>query len=161
MADADAMGNTRKAYSVIKRLIGVKRATSDMKDKSEKVVTEMGQKLKEWAKDFKKFLKRPARPRKIESNAAPPFTPFSKDNPCESGLLYAIHKLRSNKTAGDENIPPELFIHDKNLKLKALYCLLQKVRNTEEMPKEWKNCNHLSAKNRRINRMEEESGRIQ
>jgi hypothetical protein len=58
--------------------------------------------------------------------------------PTINEIKLAIKHLKQNKTSGPDNLPAEFFRNYPNTKANILEPLLKKVRNSGQIPNEWK-----------------------
>ena len=60
------------------------------------------------------------------------------DPPSKAEIERAVKKLKANRAAGTDEIPPEALKADTTMTSEALHPLFKKFWTSEEMPKDWK-----------------------
>ena len=64
--------------------------------------------------------------------------PISTEAPTLDEVKKAVESLKSHKAAGEDDIPPEFWIHGGPKLIDELTLLLQRVWSREEIPKCWR-----------------------
>ena len=93
------------------RICGSKKSSSDVvKDSNGALITDIDKKIERWAEHFDSLLNRPDSNMPELTNAmGQPFENVSTDPPTQEEVNLAISKLKRNKSAGCDNIQPELY----------------------------------------------------
>ena len=136
---ADEHGNTRKVYNAVRKLTGTKDPSIDtVKDENGKFTADTNEKIKQWAKHFENLLNRPtANPASLNIRSQS-LAQGDTNPPSPEEIMQAIAKLRTNKAAGDDNLPPELFLYGMHELLPHFQDLLLSIWNNEKIPDDWK-----------------------
>lgn len=137
--DAARCKNARKLYSITKQLAnkGYSSTQHPIKDKNGSPITCPNEQLARWREHFACIISR--EPNLSEINGTPARTiRINTEVPTVGEIKAAISKLRSNKAAGADNIPAELFKADQALIASTLHPLIGQVWNEETIPISWK-----------------------
>ena len=125
---ADANGNSRRVHNAVRKLTGTKAPNIDtVKDKNGKLITDTNDKIKQWANHFEQLLNRPTKNLATPQIRSQALSQINTDTPSLDEISLAIKKLKTNKAAGNDNIPPELFIHGQHELLPHLQRLLSLI----------------------------------
>ena len=135
----DEHGNTRKVYNAVRKLTGTKDPSIDtVKNENEKLIADTNEKTKQWAKHFENLLNRPtANPASLNIRSQS-LAQADTNPPSPEEIMQAKAKLKTNKAAGDDNIPPEIFIYGLHELLPHFQHLLLSIWNNEKIPDDWK-----------------------
>ena len=109
-----------------------------MKDKNGKLITDTNDEIKQWANHFEQLLNRPTKNLATPQIRSQALSQINTDTPSLDEISLAIRKLKTNKAAGNDNIPPELFIHGQHELLPHLQRLLSLIWKEEKIPNDWK-----------------------
>lgn len=123
----------RKMYQCITKLTRKQQCAPPIRDNSGRILTSEQQQLHRWQEFFQSN----------DSNSNETWTPSTNNNninsatPTEREVQNAIHKLKNNKSAGIDNIPPEL-IKANTMSSEHLTPIIQSIWENEIIPNEWK-----------------------
>ena len=109
-----------------------------VKDENGKFISDTNEKIKQWAKHFENLLNRPtANPASLNIRSQS-LAQADTNPPSPEEIMLAIAKLKTNKAAGDDKLPPELFIYGMHELLPHFQDLLLSIWNNEKIPDDWK-----------------------
>jgi hypothetical protein len=130
-------------YDTTKKLAGHFRQTSQqIKDKNGKVLTTTEEQLAKWAEHFKELLNRPPPDVTPEINRADEELKINLNLPSKTEIEQAIKKLKTTKTSGSDNIPPEALKANPDLIANILHKIYSDIWKNEVMPQDW-NIGHV------------------
>ncbi|KAH9586806.1 hypothetical protein MS3_00004769 [Schistosoma haematobium] len=127
-------GNMRQLYDTTKKLAGNHRKPEQpVKNKEDKVITNIEEQRNRWVEHFKELLNRPAPLNPPNIEAAPTDLPINVGPPAIEEISMAIRQIKSDKAAGPDNIPA-----DVALTAKILNILFSKIWDEEQVRTDWK-----------------------
>ncbi|XP_055997139.1 uncharacterized protein LOC130047042 [Ostrea edulis] len=98
--------------------------------------------LARWAEHFKELLNRPPPDITPDINKAKDELKVNLHPPSKIEIKQAIKKIKSAKSSGPDNIPPEALKANPDLTANILHKIFNSVWKDEEMPQNW-NSGHL------------------
>lgn len=136
---AAGRGDMRELYQITKRLAGKKNTQPQhVLSKDGKTLTSPKEQLERWREHFQDLLNRPLPPNPADIPPAHRTLNVKVDPPSKAEIERAVKKLKANRAAGPDEIPPEALKADTNMTSKALHALFKKIWTAEEMPNDWK-----------------------
>jgi hypothetical protein len=115
MEDANRSGNTRKLYQLLRKCAGTENATAahSIEKADGTVVSNVDEQMKCWADHFSNLLNAGSSEHSTISNEflTDPHPPVdcSTEAPSIFEIRSAIKRLKNNKAAGEDCIPPEFY----------------------------------------------------
>ena len=100
-------------------------------------MTREDEQLQRWVDHFNELLNRPSPTETPSILEAPSELEVNCEKPSKEEIVKAVKKLKSEKAAGPDNIPPETLKLDPHTTAGMLYELFGKIWQEEEMPTEW------------------------
>ena len=133
----DAVG--RELYQIMKRLAGKKSTQPQhVLSKDGENLTSPKEQLERWREHFQDLLNRPLPLNPADIPPAHRTLNVKVDPPSKAQIERAVNKLKANRAAGPDEIPPEALKADTTMTSRALHPLFKKIWTSEEMPNDWK-----------------------
>ena len=137
--DTAGKGDTRKLYQITKRLAGKKSTQSQhVLGKDGETLTSPKEQLERWREHFQELLNRSLPPNPAIIPLANQTLNVKVDPPSKAEIERAVKKLKANRAAGPDEIPPEALKVDTTMTSKALYVLFKKIWTSDEIPSDRK-----------------------
>ena len=131
-------GDIKTLYNITKTLSRRKTAKSKpVKDKDGKVLTNLNEQMERWNEYFVNVLNRPEPDQPVIVEPAGVDLNIKIDNIKKYEVKKAIKSLKNGKSAGIDEIPPEVFKSGGNDIIEYMYKLLNKIWQEEKIPTEW------------------------
>ena len=137
--EASCKGNMKRLYDITKQLAGKwKHSSQHVKDKHGKTLTTETEQVERWAEHFKELLNRPSPTEKADISQPTEVLDINIDIPTKEEIRTAITKLNKGKAAGPDGINAEILKADLDASTNAMYDLISKIWEIEQIPKDWK-----------------------
>ncbi len=140
MNEADRVGDTRKLHRLRKEMSG-RRSTMGavVKAKNGEAIANERAKVDRWGEHFNELLNRPRPAHPLED---PRFMngglDVPQDPPTNAEIIRAIRALKTGRAAGEDNLPPDLFVHGGPELVDKLRGLYEAIWAAEMIPTGWK-----------------------
>ena len=140
MNEADRVGDTRKLHRLRREMAG-RRSTMGpvVKSKNGDPIVNERDKVARWGEHFNELLNRP---RPLQPVTDPRFMTagmdISEGPPTSAEITRAIGALKTGRAAGEDNLPPDLFVHGGPELVDELRCLYEAIWAKESIPPGWK-----------------------
>ena len=137
---AAACGQMKIVYDTTRIISGKHRTpiTRPVKDKHGNDIYEQEGQLNRWREHFEQLLNRPPPESPPEILPARLDLPINTNPPTKKEIEEAIRRIKSNKAAGPDHIPPEAIKADMTTSVDILHTLFTKIWNEEDIPGDWK-----------------------
>ena len=133
--DAAGRGDMRELYQITKRLARKKRTQPQhVLSKDGETLTSPKEQLERLREHFQDLLSRLLPPNPADIPPAHRTLDVKVDPPSKAEIERDVKKLKANRAAGPDEIPPEALKADTTMTSKALHALFKKIRTSEEMP---------------------------
>ncbi|XP_071123142.1 uncharacterized protein [Mytilus edulis] len=131
-------GDIKTLYNITKPLSRRKTAKSKpVKDKDGKVLTNLNEQMERCNEYLVKVLHRPEPDQPVRVEPAGVDLNIKIDNIKKYRVKKAFKSLKNGKSAGIDEIPPEVFKSGGNDIIEYMYKLLNKIWQDETIPTEW------------------------
>ena len=143
MEVAQAAGNSKALFGVLKRVLGKHSGVSDtILDEAGQLILNKSERLPRWQKYFESLLNRPPPPNRDEelrvaAEHATPSPTISCEPPSDAEIRRVIMSLKNGKAAGPDGIPAELYKCGVDEILPFLSQLIRKAWVGGSTPKKW------------------------
>ena len=142
MEDASRAGNTRKLYQLLRKCSGKgKNVVSDSVKKADgTIASKVEEKMQCWADHFSNLLNAgSAQQPGIDAQFLSPMQELSctTEAPTVEEISSAIKRLRNNKAAGEDNIPPEFYKVAVCELTTDLHAIFNQMWVEEKVPSQW------------------------
>ena len=137
--EAASKGDMKELYSITRTLAGAKKIPDrPVRAKSGELLTDQEEQRKRWADHFRELLNRPPSSDIPDIAPADTLLEVNESRPSKEEVKRAIRHLKNEKAAGPDGIPPEAIKADLETSAEMLYNLFGKIRETNEIPDDWK-----------------------
>lgn len=142
--DAASKNDLRELHTVRKELTNSRKTTpAFVKDKNGHLLVRDEDQTKRWKEYFQELLESPedvpeTEDQQQQQDEATPSLKISTAKPTHLEISNAIKELKNGKSAGVDNIPPEIYKTDTNAMAKVLMPLFEKIWQEEKIPSDWK-----------------------
>ncbi|VDP40822.1 unnamed protein product [Schistosoma curassoni] len=109
-----------------------------VKDKEGKTITEILGQRNRWVEYLGELLKRPTPVNPVEIEAAHTDLPIDVTSLEIEEISMAARQIKSEKSAGSDNISAEVLKSDIELTASMPHLLSKKIWEEEQVPKDWK-----------------------
>ena len=125
--DAAGRGDMRELYQITKRLARKKSTQPHVLSKDGETLTSPKEQLEHWREHFQDLLNRPLPLNPADIPRAHRTLNVKVDPPSKAEIERAVKKLKANRAAGPDEIPPEALKADTTMTSKALHFLFKKM----------------------------------
>ncbi|VDP25045.1 unnamed protein product [Schistosoma mattheei] len=109
-----------------------------VKTKEDRTITEILEQRNRWVEHFGELLKRPTPVNPPEIEAAHTDLPIDVTSPKIEEISTAVRQIKSEKSAGCDSISAKVLKSDIELTASMPHLLFKKIREEEQVPKDWK-----------------------
>ena len=143
MDKAACAGDYRTFFEISKKHTNRSGIVTDtICDVNGKIITELDQRLERWRTHFEDLLNSEPPPNPITSNELGWEGAYNADDdnspPTLDEITRAVKSLKSNRSAGADGLPPEVFKNGGLPLYKALQRLFACIWRTNSIPEEWR-----------------------